>query len=155
MEYKVFEDDYSNGNQTAFNMVNSMMGLMYLSGRIDVADEFNEKLIKDGISVYKEIRKDYANAYPIYPIGTFRLKDKGLFTVGLNVPSKKIAYFAIWKINTEKSQLTFDLSKYGCVKKAVKLYPDINNYFLAYSGNIIKAQLPEGNCAMLIKTEFQ
>lgn len=154
MEYKVFEDDYSDGHQTAFNMVNSMMGLMYMSGRIDVADELNRCLIKDAISVYKEIRKDYTSAYPIYPTGTFRMKEKGIFTLGLYVPEKKTAYIAVWKINTDKSELTVDLSKYGDIKNAEKLYPELNDYKLTYSGKDIRVEFPEGNCAMLTKIEL-
>lgn len=154
MEYKVFEDDYSDGHQTAFNMVNSMMGLMYMSGRIDEADELNRCLIKDAISVYKEIRKDYTSAYPIYPTGTFRIKDKGIQTLGLYVPEKKIAYIAVWKINTDKSELTVDLSEYGDIKMAERLYPELNDYKLTYLGNDIKVEFPEGNCAMLTKIEF-
>ena len=155
MEYKIFEDDYSDGKQTAFNMVNSMMGLMYMSGRIDAADDFNSSLIKDAITVYKDIRTDYTSSYPIYPTGTFRLKDKGLFALGLYVPNKKTAYIAVWKINTDKTELTFDLSKYGNVKNACKLYPEINNYKITYTGNSIKAEFPNGNCAMLTKIEFR
>ena len=154
MEYKVFEDDYSNGHQTAFNMVNSMMGLIYMSGRIDVADELNKNLIKDAVSVYKEIRKDYTSAYPIYPTGTFRIKDKGIFTLGLYVPEKKIAYIAFRKINSDQTELSVDLSKYGEVKKAVKLYPSLEEYKVSQSGNSVKAELCEGNCAMLVKVEF-
>ena len=154
MEYKVFEDDYSDGKQTIFNMVNSMMGLIYLSGRIDVADELNSRMIKEGIAVYKEIRKDYVNSYPIYPNGTFRLKDRGILTLGLYVPEKKIAYIAFWKINADKRELMLDLSKYGEVKNALKLYPSLEEYKVSRSGNSIKAELCEGNSAMLVKVEF-
>ena len=154
MENKIFEADYSNGNQTAFNMVNSMMGLMYLSGRVDAADDFNEKLIRDAIKIYKDIRTDYTSAYPIYPTGTFRLKNKGIFTVGLYVPEKNIAYLAIWKINTEESKLTVDLTKYGNIKKANKIYPELNNYTLSCWENEITAKFPNGNCAMFVKIEY-
>ena len=155
MEYKVFEDDYKNGHQTAFNMVTSMMGLIYMSGRIDDADELNSKLIKDAIDIYKEIRCDYTSAYPIYPNGTFRLKDKGILTLGLYIPEKNIAYVAVWKINTDKSELTIDLSKYGNIKKTDKLYPELKDYKLSCFKNSIKAEFSEGNCAMLTKIEFQ
>jgi len=155
MRNKIFEDDYSNGHQTAFNMINSMMGLMYLSGRVDAADELNEKLIKDAIKIYKNIRADYTSAYPIYPTGTFRLKNKGIFTLGLYVPEKNIAYLAIWKINTNDSKLTVDLSKYGKIKKVDKTYPELNNYTLSCLENEITAEFPNANCAMFVKIEFE
>lgn len=153
-EYKVTDGNYSSGHQTAFNMVNSMMGLIYLSGRIDMADTLNEQLIKDAISLYKKIRADYSNAYPIYPTGTFRLKDKGIFTLGLYVPQKNFAYVAAWKINTDKTTLTVDLSRYGSIKKAEKLYPFLEGYTLNRRGDNITAEFPDDNCAMLVKIEF-
>ena len=106
------------------------------------------------IKIYKDIREDYTSAYPIYPNGTFRLKNKGIFTIGLFVAEKNIVYLAIWKINTEESKLTVDLSKYGSIKKADKLYPELNNYDLTCSGNEITAEFPDGNCAMLVKIEY-
>lgn len=94
-------------------------------------------------------------SYPIYPEGTFRLKDKGIFTTGLYVLEKNIVYLAIWKINTEESKLTVNLSKYGNIKKAYKIYPDLNNYTLTCSENEITAEFPEGTCAMFVKIEFE
>ena len=111
-------------------------------------------LIRDAIKIYKDIRADYTSAYPIYPNGTFRLRNKGIFTLGLCVPEKNIVYLAIWKINTEDSELTIDFSKYGTVKKAYKLYPELNNYTLSCWENEITAKFPDGNCAMLVKIEY-
>ena len=153
-EYKVTHGDYLSGHQTAFNMVNSLMGLIYLSGRIDMSDTLNETLIKDAIQLYKEIRADYSNAYPIYPTGTFRLKDKGIFTMGLYLPEKNIAYIAAWKINTDQIALTVNLSKYGNVKKAEKLYPFLEGYTFTKEGNDITLEFPNDNCAMFVKIEF-
>lgn len=154
MEYKIFQDDYSDGNQTAFNMVNAMMGVMYLSGRVDAADKKNLSLIQDAIRIYKEIRLDYTSAYPIYPNGTFRLKDQGIFPLGLYVPTKRLAYIAVWKIHTDQSKMTIDLGKYGNITSAEKLYPVLDGYRLNVTGNRIKAEFPEGNCAMLVKIEY-
>ena len=154
MEYKVFEEDYSGGHQTAFNMVNAMMGVMYLSGRIDAADEKNTALIRDAIRIYKEIRCDHASAYPIYPTGTFHLKDRGIFTLGLYIPEKKTAYIAAWRIHADRSDLTVDLGEYGNVKSAEKLYPKLAGYELHLAGNCIRAELPAREAAMLTKIVF-
>jgi alpha-galactosidase len=39
----------ANGRQTVFNMVTAIAGNLYLSGRIDYADDFNSALIAEGI----------------------------------------------------------------------------------------------------------
>ena len=153
-EYKVFDDDYSDGKQTVFNMINSMMGRIILSGRIDECDEYNMHQIKTAISVYKSIREDYENSYPIYPDGTFRIGDRGIFTVGLLNKKKKAAYIAVWKINTNKSRLDIDLSKYGNVVTVERLYPDNDDYSFTVDQNTITASFPTGNCAVLFRVEF-
>ena len=63
----------ADGWQTAYNMVNGMMGAMYLSGRICYADELNQKLIADAIAIYKDNRATLAGAVPIYPTGLSRM----------------------------------------------------------------------------------
>ena len=47
------------------------------------------------------------------------------------------------------------MSKYGNIKKAYKIYPDLNNYTLTCSENEITAEFPEGTCAMFVKIEFE
>ena len=49
-------DALADGEQTAFNMINALCGVLYLSGRIDKADKFNRQLIKEGTDVYKAYR---------------------------------------------------------------------------------------------------
>ena len=151
-EYKIYEEDYSDGKQTAFNMVSSMLGLIMLSGRIDESDEYNKHLIKNAISIYKSIRDDYKSSFPIYPTGTFRIGDSGIFTYGLLNKEKKTAYIAVWKIKTAESKKEFDLSGYGTVKAVEKLYPD--KFAAEKCGNSVIAEFTGGDCAMLLKVSF-
>ena len=58
---KEYRKEREDGEETIFNMVNGMLGCMYLSGRIDEADENNQKLIKQGVETYKKIRKYIPN----------------------------------------------------------------------------------------------
>lgn len=150
-----YADDFSDGKQTVFNMVGSMLGTVYLSGRIDAADEFNKKLIKDAISVYKDIRSDISESYPIYPSGTFRIGDSGIFCFGNFVPGKKTAYIAGFAINTDMTSEEFDLLPYGKIKSAECIYPVSDNYKVSNNENILKVKLPEGNTAMLVKVDFK
>lgn len=147
--------EYADGKQTVFNMVNAMLGTMYLSGRIDCADNFNAKLIKEAIDVYKEIRADIAVSYPIYPNGTFRLHECGIVCAGNYALQKNTAYIAVWKINTQENKKDIDLSKYGKLKNAECIYPKLDGYVAERSENSVSVKFPAGNCAMLIKAEFE
>ncbi|MBO7170307.1 MAG: alpha-galactosidase, partial [Clostridia bacterium] len=73
----------ADGAETVFNMVTGMLGVMYLSGRIDCCDEKNRLLVHEGVAYYKEMRGDISRAVPVYPTGTFRAGKKVNATVGL------------------------------------------------------------------------
>ena len=51
-----FTDEYINerkdGKETVFNMVTSMFGCMYLSGRIDKCDEYNFHRLDDDDEIF-------------------------------------------------------------------------------------------------------
>jgi alpha-galactosidase len=108
-----FINRFVDGRQTVFNMVSGMCGLMYLSGRIDLADEHNQALIKEGITFYKGMREHIKSAHPIFPNGTFSMYEKGFACVGLEAHDKESAYLAVWRIEGEESDAVINMSKYG------------------------------------------
>ncbi len=50
--------------QTVYNVINGMCGLMYLSGRIDCMDEANLTVLREGVEMVKQNRAFLAGAYP-------------------------------------------------------------------------------------------
>ena len=113
---------YENGEETAFNMVTSMLGIVYLSGRIEYADQKNLELIKNAIEVYKQNRDLIKNSYPIYPQGMFEMEKPGFYCFGLKSSNKIM--LAVWKISSTESSKTFDLAKYvGDTACAEVVYP--------------------------------
>ncbi len=64
-----YREKMSDGEQTVFNMVAGFMGTLYLSGRIDVADEKNRELVKEAVGLYKNYKDFIRMASPAYPIG--------------------------------------------------------------------------------------
>lgn len=105
-------DSERNTNKTVFNMINSMMGVMYLSGHIELADDKNTKLIRDAISLYKERRGFIKSAYPIYPCGRFAVEEKGFYAYGLADKKRDKILLAVWRINSAEDVEVFELSKY-------------------------------------------
>jgi len=122
----VFGEKYINefvsGEETAFNMINSMLGVMYLSGHIEYADAFNTELMKEAVSVYKENKEFVKTAYPIFPSGMIKLYEKGFFSLGLCDDERIL--LAVWKIDADAEAKTIDLSEYVSDNAEVKLiYP--------------------------------
>lgn len=139
------------GYETSFNMVTSMMGTMYLSGRIDCCDEENFALVKESVGMYKEIRHLISKSHTVYPTGLCGINEKVVASLGLL--SDEALLLAVWNINTGKeADVTIDLSKY--VDKDItidKVYPKLPGIDCKGAGKAIKVNLPEKTSAVLIK----
>ena len=109
---------HKDGRETVFNMVTAMMGYMYLSGRIEEADEYNLALIKEGIETYKSYKDTIENRYPAFILPLRLLNDKTYNAYGLK--GEKDMILAVWAM--EETEFSLDLERYG-VKKVEKIYP--------------------------------
>lgn len=103
--------EFSDGEQTAFNMVTSLCGVMYLSGRIEYADALNRRLIADGAALFKKHRAYMAEAYPFWPLGLKGLNDRTWNALGFLCKKSNIAMLAVWKIGAAENECEIDLSK--------------------------------------------
>lgn len=103
--------EFSDGEQTAFNMVTSLCGVMYLSGRIEYADALNRELIADGAALYKKYRAYMAEAYPFWPLDFKGLNDRMWNALGFLCEKSNIAMLAVWKIGAAENECEIDLSK--------------------------------------------
>lgn len=149
---KEYRKEREDGEETIFNMVNGMLGCLYLSGRIDEADENNQKLIKQGIETYKKIRKYIPKSYPVYPSGFIGKNCEENVFYGLDVPDENKMLLAVFKLGNEKVAET-DLSKYGNIEEVVALYPGETKYEV--NKNEIKVEMPDKLSARLFEVKFK
>ena len=142
----------ADGWQTAYNMVNGMMGAMYLSGRICYADELNQKLISDAIAIYKDNRATLAGAVPVYPTGLSRMSDGGHATLGLINKAAGKLLLAVWQTRTEDTDVAVDLTPYITDHAQVtRTYPDLAGFGCSLNDGYLTVRFPEGNCAAYIE----
>ena len=80
----------------AFTVVNSLMGRVHLSGRIDLLSEEQLALVRQGMDVYKSMRMDVKNSVPFWPLGLPGWHDEWL-AVGLKVLGRERRYVAVWR----------------------------------------------------------
>ncbi len=85
----------ADGEQTVFNMVSGFMGAMYLSGRLDFADEHNLSLVKQAVKLYKEYKLFIKGSSPIYPLGFANYSAKENNVV-LGLKKDDTALLAVW-----------------------------------------------------------
>ena len=141
-----FTERYADGREIAYNMVTGLMGLMYLSGRIDRADENGKKLIKEACAIYKKNRAVAADSVPVYPAGTFDMTKKGIVTFGLLSRERGKLLLACWRQDETENNLRLDLSKYGDTFSVDLVYPKLAGTGAAIEGTTLNVSLP-GPCS--------
>lgn len=112
------------GEESIFAMINGMVGVLYMSGRIDYLDEKNYALVKEAVDTYKKIRPFISSSYAVYPTGMGTIGKREFVTVGLVNEEKTKMYLAVWKVDAPNDEIMIDLSKYIKDKATVKMvYP--------------------------------
>ncbi|KAJ5382984.1 Aldolase-type TIM barrel [Penicillium concentricum] len=134
----------------AFTVVNSLLGRVYLSGRLDKLSPHQLELMVEGMNVYKLIRSHLNSAHPIWPLGLPQWHDDWL-SLGLVTKNNGI-YLAVWRRGgvTEKD-LPVKLLEGEATTTARVLYPtrlDTETTWNETSG-ILSLKLPDKVCARL------
>ncbi len=150
----------ANGGRRAdgfFNMVNAMMGCMYLSGWLDKADDYNKQLTKNAIDVYKGYRNVIARSHAVYPTGSIAICEKKAFaTLGLLSETDGEMILAVWKIGASEQIVAVDLSKYVTENASAELiYPAEKGCDFSFNGGRLSAKLcGNENMARLFKIKL-
>lgn len=155
---KYFTDKYidsrKDGRETVFNMVTSMFGAMYLSGRLDKCDEYNLSLVKEAVTVYKTYSRDIKNSYPVffeYPINTM---DNYNTSFGLYNPENNTLIFGVWNYKG-KLKYCVDLSRYKNKNSEIELiYPKKSEIKYNVSGNKVNIEFDSDISAGVFKIKF-
>ncbi|MCR5106686.1 MAG: alpha-galactosidase [Lachnospiraceae bacterium] len=84
--------------EVIYNMVNALLVRIHQSGHLAMLPELSMDLIKEGIALYKRIRKDIREGLPFLPMDVANNRDKWL-TAGLKAKNK--IYLAVWKRDME------------------------------------------------------
>lgn len=79
----------------AFTVVNSLLGRVHLSGKLDELNPETLELVAQGMSVYKSIRSELRNALPFWPLGLPKWHDEWL-ALGMTTTSGNI-YLSVWR----------------------------------------------------------
>jgi alpha-galactosidase len=142
----------ADGENTVFNLVSGMCGSMYLSGRIDAADDFNTQLLREGLACYKGLRSFIRTATPAFPNGLTHIADRHSFvTVMLEAEARALLY--VWRLDTEADTLRIPLSRQQQSLTARKLFPTRPElpYDVCREGTDLVVHLPRRYSGRLIE----
>lgn len=135
----------------AFTVVNSLMGRVHLSGRLDLLSEAQISLVRDGMDVYKSIRKYIKDSAPFWPLGLPGWHDDWL-AFGLRVA--KTQYVAVWRRAGEtRCSLPVKSIEDGDARTVEVLYPVGfgGTVALDEKKSVVEVKLPDVVCARLLR----
>lgn len=140
--------------EVVFNMINAMLLRIHQSGHLGNIDEQSKALVKQGIRVYKQIRRDIREGLPFWSLGTSSFSDEW---VSLGLRCEKSAYIALWRRESAEDCVRLPV---GFLKgKNVNvscIYPDFNEERFEWhkENGELAVRLPKPYTARLFKLEF-
>ncbi|PMD16907.1 glycoside hydrolase family 36 protein [Hyaloscypha hepaticicola] len=85
----------------ALTVVNSLLGRVHLSGKLDELDAENLSLVKQGMDLYKSIRSEIKTALPLWALGLPKWHDEWV-VLGMAAESGNI-YLSVWRLGGHAS----------------------------------------------------
>lgn len=153
-----FTSRFADGRVTVYNMVTGLMGLMYLSGRIDCADDFNITLMQQAATIYKRNRAALVRAVPVYPTGTIRLSAQGCHAYGLLDRAGGKLFLAVWSVSEPNGRLQtamVGLSRYASELRIADVYPALDGYGATVQGTDLTVTLPDNGSAVYVELDVK
>jgi alpha-galactosidase len=127
----------------AFTVVNSLLGRVHLSGRLDLLSKEQYELVRQGMEVYRDkIRGCLRTARPFWPLGLPKWHDEWV-ALGYRTTDGK-AFLSVWRRGGSTSRL---LPLQGRYSKATLLYPKGFQVEIKMADDGMLVQLPDVPCA--------
>ncbi len=83
--------------EVIFNMVNALLLRIHQSGLLPSLSPERRALVKEAITVYKEIRQDIPRSIPFWPLGTPTFEDQWL---SMALHCNHTTYLAVWRLES-------------------------------------------------------
>ncbi|KIX00574.1 uncharacterized protein Z518_09639 [Rhinocladiella mackenziei CBS 650.93] len=140
----------------ALTVVNSLLGRVHLSGRLDQLNDKNCSLIAEGMAVYKRIRSDLKTALPFWPLGFPHWHDDWL-ALGMTTQAGEV-YLSVWRRGgPQKFQLPLAPLRGEAMVQVDLLYPRTFEASARWNTETGKLdmELPQVTCARLFHIRSQ
>ncbi|GAB3552035.1 hypothetical protein GCM10027404_22050 [Arthrobacter tumbae] len=109
--------------EIAFTCCTSMLGRMYLSGRIDLMTPAQLRIVGQAVTAHKAIRDRIRSSAPIWPIGLPDWNDEWI-ALGLMDREKSSALLTIWKRASKEARIILPFPQFhGHVLSVTAVFP--------------------------------
>lgn len=141
----------------AMTVMNSLLGRIHLSGRLDNLKPHQFDLIKEGMNVYRNIRSDLTTATAFWPLGLPRWHDDWI-ALGMAAQTAEGQdaghyYVSVWRRGGAESIELPLVAFSGCRANVQKLYPASFPAEISWksSQGLLKVHIPSKMAARLLK----
>lgn len=138
--------------KNAMTVVNSLLGRVHLSGRLDLLTSNQLELISSGMKVYKQIRPDIKTGLPFWPLGLPKWHDDWV-ALGISAENGN-NYLAVWRRGgSETTLLPVPTLKGRTDMKVELLYPASFEAYAQWdsANTALDVRLPSVVCARLFR----
>ena len=133
-----------------YNMVNGLLLRPYMSGQVWKMGERSLQLMKEGVSLYKKIRKDVSNGTPYWPDGLNHLQDKVL---SYGIKNGEKAYLAVFCPSADHAEIPLDFGNQK-IRNVQVIYPEKVNCQFSVKDQVLKVKMPGVETARLFEIEL-
>jgi alpha-galactosidase len=136
----------------ALTVVNTLLGRVHLSGRVDKLNKHQVTLIAEGMTVYKSIRQEIKSARPIWPFGFPSWHDDWL-ALALALENGDFL-LSVWRrggSTSRKVPLPLRTKHHGQAANVRVLYPSASETVFAINEAVLDITLPDAVCARLLR----
>lgn len=151
MNHEEETDEHSLCEETVFNLVSAMLLRIHQSGHLARLDEKKKALVKEGISVYKSIRKDICKGLPFWPIGLSSYYDAWS---AMGLAAGDTLYLAVWRRSGGEKQCELPINQLaGSLAEVEILYPSFARERFEWKAEegILCVELARENTARLFR----
>lgn len=131
-------------DETALIMANAMLQRIHLSGQVDKMGDKKERLMKEAVTCYKQIRSKIPNSTPFFPIGIPQIGDSVLC---YGFRSNDSIRMAVMCLNEENKTLTIPVN----YQTAKILYPSDSKIETADAKEGLNVKFPSAWTAAIIE----
>ncbi len=154
VDSKIYNPDTVNEKVTdervAMNMINSLLGRLHLSSRVQKLSDGKLALIKEGIDLYDKLTPEKLNAVPYLPLGYCKYMDTSV-AAGLKTDGK--LYLAVWNLNGERD-VKIDLPEIEATAAKV-IYPTTLPTTFEFADNVLTIHFTEDYQARFFEIDLK
>ena len=137
-----------NDNQITVNMINSFLGRMHLASKLELMNEEQLGLIREGVEFYNTLSDIRHKALPYFPNGFTRFGED-IVSSGLRYESE--IYLAVWNMgNSKHAEIPFEMD----IINAEAVYPKRKNVDFKAVSNKLSVDFHSEKSAVFFKVKL-